>query len=296
MIVERPVSALLPSPTPSANNVSDTYSDNMHVSPTAMLAVKIYAFGGLAFMMGIMLFALGVWVWTVIIKREWANSPPDLELHPEHMRKRERAREERLKRKKEERLQKNRERDRKEEDKYTPPPIHLNQKERRSSFLSTTSTLRSPNRSSSLLTKGRKSVQRKSSFSVSPSKGLRVSWASSAATVDANGHTSEKLIETESKRSSLPSIKFPFDVKSVASTSIDTPTPIPRARISIPRLSVSIETRAPRGDEMIAATTPDICENWSKPTDPFPVCRCGDPVDPLDTRKLASCDIHHYND
>jgi hypothetical protein len=56
---------------------------NTHVSPTTMLAVKIYAFGGLAFMLGIVLFALGVWVWTVLIKREWANSPPDLELHPE---------------------------------------------------------------------------------------------------------------------------------------------------------------------------------------------------------------------
>lgn len=55
----------------------------MPLSPTAMLAVKIYAFGGLAFMIGVILFAFGVWAWTVIIKREWANSPPDLELHPE---------------------------------------------------------------------------------------------------------------------------------------------------------------------------------------------------------------------
>lgn len=78
MIVERPVRAQF-SPTPS---VDDSTSD-MYVSSAAMLAVKIYAFGGLAFMIGIMTFALGVWVWTVIIKREWANSPPDLELHPE---------------------------------------------------------------------------------------------------------------------------------------------------------------------------------------------------------------------
>ena len=34
-------------------------------------------------MIGIVLFALGLWVWTVVIKREWANSPPELELHPE---------------------------------------------------------------------------------------------------------------------------------------------------------------------------------------------------------------------
>ena len=53
------------------------------VSPTEILVLEVYAFGGLAFMIGIILFALGVWVWTVLIKREWANSPPDLELHPE---------------------------------------------------------------------------------------------------------------------------------------------------------------------------------------------------------------------
>lgn len=80
MIAVRPVSTKLPFPTSS---VANSDMDNMHISPTAMLAIKIYAFGGLAFMMGIILFALGVWVWTVIIKREWANSPPDLELHPE---------------------------------------------------------------------------------------------------------------------------------------------------------------------------------------------------------------------
>lgn len=201
------------------------------------------------------------------------------------MRKKERAREERLKRKKDEKSQKNREKDCMKEEKFTPPPIRLNQKERRPSFSSTASTLRSPNRSSSPSVK-EKPIARKS---VSPAKKLRVSWASSAATIDANGHASEKSIETQSKRSSLPSIKFPFDTKSIAST-IDTPTPVPRVRISAPRLSTSIEARAPRGEEMIATTTPDICESWSKPTNPFLVCTCWDPVDPLDT---AGCSIHH---
>ncbi|KAF8803930.1 hypothetical protein BYT27DRAFT_7234976 [Phlegmacium glaucopus] len=209
------------------------------------------------------------------------------------MRKRERAREERLERKKEEKLQKNRERDRKEEEKFTPPPIRLNQKEKRSSFSSSTSTLRSPNRSSSLSIKDHKPIERKSSFSVSPSKGLRVSWASSAATVDANGHASEKSIEIQSKKSSLPSITFPFGAGSIAS-SIDTPMPIPRARTSVPRLSASIETRAPCGDGMIATTTPDICESWSKPADTFLVCE--NPIDRLDTRKSAGCEVHHDND
>lgn len=209
------------------------------------------------------------------------------------MRKRELDREERLKRKKEEKARRNQQRDCKEEEKFTPPPIRLNQKERKSSFSSTT-PFKSPNRSSSHLSshliKDHKPIERKSS---SPSKGLRVSWASSAATVDVDGHTSEKLIKTDSQSSSLPSIKFPFDSRSVAS-SVDTPTPIPRARTSIPRLSTSIEARAPRGDEMIATTTPDTCESWSKPTDPFLICRFGDPVDPLDMRKSAGCGYGCY--
>ena len=217
------------------------------------------------------------------------------------MRKKELRREERLKRQKEEK-QKRREKDR--EEKFTPPPIRLNHKEKRSSFSSSTSTLRSPNRSS---TPVHKPIQRKSSFSVSPSKGLRVSWASSAATVDVDGHASEKSIkaadDSESIRS-LPSVKFPFDDDTTTTTtaagksivsSIDTPTPIPRARKAIPRLSTSIEPRAPRGDEMIATTTPDVCESWSKPANPLLTCRCWDSVDPLD-RKFPSCDMHRYKD
>lgn len=212
------------------------------------------------------------------------------------MREKERAREERLKRKKEE---KQRDREKRREEKFTPPPIRLNQKARKSSFSSTSSTLRSPNRTSTPTPSitDRKPVERprKSSLSVSPSKGLRVSWASSAATVDVDGHTSEKSIKAESKASSLPSIKFPFDddTKSVVSSIM--PMPIPRARNAIPRLSTSIEARAPQGDEMIATTTPDICESWSKPANSFLSCRCWDSVDPLD-RKFPTCDIHRYKD
>lgn len=70
--------------TPStAFNGSSTTSESDILPLTALIAVKIYAFGGLAFMIGVVLFALGLWVWTVVIKREWANSPPELELHPE---------------------------------------------------------------------------------------------------------------------------------------------------------------------------------------------------------------------
>ena len=197
------------------------------------------------------------------------------------MRKKEIARAERLKVEKEE---KKRIKEKRREEKFSPPPIRLEKKERKSSFSSTASTLTSPTRNQSL-TPVNKPTPRKSSLSASPSKGLRVSWASSAATVDVDGHTSEKSIK--SSKSDTESIKFPFD------SSVDAPTvtPIPRARRSVPRLSTSIEARAPRGDEMIAATTPDVCESWSKPANPNVICRCWDSVDPLDTKKY-SCDIH----
>ena len=62
------------------------------------------------------------------------------------MRKKEIAREERLKRQKEE---KQRSREKAREEKFSPPPIRINHKEKRSSFLSTTSAPRPPNRSTS---------------------------------------------------------------------------------------------------------------------------------------------------
>ena len=198
------------------------------------------------------------------------------------MRKKEIAREERLKIQKEE---KKRLREKRFEEKFSPPPIRLDKKkERKSSFSSTTSTLKSPNRTGTL-TPVNKPAPRKSSLSTSPHKGLRVSWASSAATVDVDGHTSQKSIK--SNKSDTESIKFPFDRNSV----VDAPAPMPKARSSLPRLSTSIEARAPRGEEMIATTTPEDCEGWSKPAYPIPTCRCWDSVDPLDTKRY-SCDVH----
>lgn len=197
------------------------------------------------------------------------------------MREKERARQERLKRKKEEKVQRRRSHHFPEKPNgFTPPPIRLNARKHKSSdrFSSVPVTDHQP---------------RKSSLSTSPSKGLRVSWASSAATLDVDGHASEKLIETGSKASSLMSIKFPFeDTKSVAS-SVDVPAAIPT---SIPRRSTSIAARAPRANEMIATTTADICASWSKPTDPFLACRCWDSVGPLDKRKYRTCDVHRYRD
>jgi hypothetical protein len=291
----------IPPPPSSFNGNLSTSNSDLDLSSTGMIAVQIYGYGGLAFMFGIVISALGLWFWTVVIKREWADSPPDIMLHPEvshlpffllifisdyvqRMREKERARQERLKCRKEEKLRRSQS-DR--EKKFSPPPIRLNQKGRKSSFTSTTSTLHPPNRSS-LSINNPKPIPRKSSFSVSPPKGLRVSWASSAATLDEDGHMSVKSMKAESTTGSLPSIKFPFDTP--------TPTSIPRARTSVPRLSASIAARAPRGDEMIAITTPDTCESWSKPANPLLVCRCGDSVDPLDTRTFARCDVHHYRD
>lgn len=48
-----------------------------------MVAIKVYAFGGLAFMIGVVLTAISYWFWTVLVRREFADSPPSLELHPE---------------------------------------------------------------------------------------------------------------------------------------------------------------------------------------------------------------------
>lgn len=190
------------------------------------------------------------------------------------MREKERARQERLKRKKEEKLQRRQPHNFYLPEKpFTPPPIRLNP--RKSSMAKSSNLTDRPS-------------PRKSSLTTSPSKGLRVSWASSAATLDVDGHASEKLIETGSKASSLISVKFPFD-----DTEVGIPAPIPT---SIPRRSTSIAARAPRADEMIATTTADICESWSKPTDLFLVCRCWDSVGPLDNRNYPSCEVHRYRD
>ena len=57
--------------------------DNTPLSPIAMIAIKIYAFGGLAFLFGVILTGIAYWIWVVVIKREFADSPPELDIHPE---------------------------------------------------------------------------------------------------------------------------------------------------------------------------------------------------------------------
>jgi hypothetical protein len=68
---------------PVAGYNASTMLYNLDISSTGMFALQLYAFGGLAFMLAVVLFALGLWFRTVVIRREWADSPPDIELHPE---------------------------------------------------------------------------------------------------------------------------------------------------------------------------------------------------------------------
>lgn len=73
----------IPTATPMISMPVSVPIDNTPYSPTAMFAMKLYVFGGLAFMIGVVATAVGFWIWTVIIKGEYANSPPWLDLHPE---------------------------------------------------------------------------------------------------------------------------------------------------------------------------------------------------------------------
>lgn len=71
---------------PSASALSSSVPvvvDDTPLSPLAMIVIKIYAFGGLAFMFSVITAAIGYWIWIVIVKREFADSPPELDLHPE---------------------------------------------------------------------------------------------------------------------------------------------------------------------------------------------------------------------
>jgi hypothetical protein len=124
---------------------------------------------------------------------------------------------------------------------------------------------------------------RKSSLSANhSSKGKRVSWASSTATLDADGNASIKSVaDAESKifdderiipprpptpGPTSPTSLFPFlPTISGPTTPSNAPlSPAPRVHTHTPRTLTSIELRAPRGQMMIATATPDVCESWSK--------------------------------
>lgn len=142
---------------------------------------------------------------------------------------------------------------------------------------------------------------RKSSLSTNHSpKGKRVSWASSTATLDADGNASIKSVaDAESKKfdderiispprpptpgPKSPTSSFPFSPAiSGPTTPSNAPlSPAPRVHTQTPRTLTSIEPRAPRGQMMIATTTPDVCESWSKPTQLQ--YNFKDSISPLDT-------------
>ncbi|KAF8966420.1 hypothetical protein BDZ97DRAFT_682772 [Flammula alnicola] len=209
------------------------------------------------------------------------------------MRAKEIARIARLKAEKEEKLK---EKQRREQDKFTPPPMQYQKKDNRNRSSSMpTFPIASPMRNSSLAANTAR--PRKSSLSTSPSKGnKRVSWASSTSTLDVNGIASVKPLDEKPWEFPHPSDQShsPF----LAIPSRDTIlSSVPRARMSAPHLSTSVEPRARRGREMIAATTPEVAISWARPVDPFVgKCTCSTSVDPLDISRTHFCEIHRYKD
>ncbi|KAH9483005.1 hypothetical protein JR316_0005105 [Psilocybe cubensis] len=253
--------------------------DTTPYSPAGLLAVKIYVFGGLAFMIGVVLTAIGFWIYTVVIRGEYADSPPWLDLHPERMREKEKARIARLKQQKAEKIEAKK---RKQEEKFTPPPVRYQQRKdgrNRAYSLPAKPALRKPSDSSSTTLQ-----MRKSSMSSSPTKGKRVSWASSTSTLDVNGCASEKPIEEKTVASN------PRRRRSTSQSQTSLPPlpplpslyeiihPLPEAHTYV---SPSVELRARRGRQMIAMTTPEIAARWAMPNEPI----TSNQVDPLDEFK-----------
>jgi hypothetical protein len=55
---------------PVAGFNASMFKYNLDISSTGMFALQLCAFGGLAFMIGVVLSALGLWFRTVVMKRE----------------------------------------------------------------------------------------------------------------------------------------------------------------------------------------------------------------------------------
>jgi len=109
--------------------------------------------------------------------------------------------------------------------------------------------------------------EKKSSLSSSCSKGgKRVSWASSTSSMDVNGNAARNpLLEIASSPAAS------FRETPVFTTPIydSVPTPVPKVRTSVQRLSTAIEPRSRYGRDMIATTTANHASDWSYPNDPF---------------------------
>lgn len=212
------------------------------------------------------------------------------------MRKREIARIARRKAQKDRKLAEQRQR---EEEKFTPPPIILEKKNRpRSSTMPVSGT---PEASRTTLLVATPSP-RKSSLSTSPVKrNKRVSWASSTSTLDVDGHASIRPLDAESSKS-VEGVSPPAPVDS-SSTLLPLPshygagysTPPPRAHTTVPRSSTRLAPRARSGKDMVSTMTPDTAVEWAKPSDPLATsCTCSTSVDPLDGSGRDMCEMHRY--
>jgi len=166
------------------------------------------------------------------------------------MREREKARIARLKVRQDEKAAAQK---RKEEKKFLIPPLQYERKDRQrpSSSIPTKPAMQKSGLSST-------TSYANSTESSSLSKGKRVSWASSSSTLEGNGCL----------------YKQPLDDKRVTKTSVrPLPSfqpqkndlgPLPIARSSIPHLSAYIAERAPRGQELIGAMSPDVARTWAQ--------------------------------
>ncbi|KAF4616121.1 hypothetical protein D9613_011483 [Agrocybe pediades] len=273
----------VPAATPSISGTSipEVPIDHTPISAFGMFILQFYAFGGLAFMVAIILSAITYWIWTVVIKREYADSPPELELHPERMRQTEKDRIERYKARKEEKRRRRNASN--EKDQMYIPPLRYQPKDwhgrERSSSLPTKPIMQNCASASNNDTKDRKSSL---STTCSAKGGKRVSWASSTSTLDVNGHSCQSPLT--GKASLAASLKEPeigpgTERKTYADAPVpvfttpeygsgNVPTAAPKALLtSVHRRPASIEPRSRRGRDMIAATTADHAASWATQPD-----------------------------
>lgn len=155
------------------------------------------------------------------------------------MRGREKARIARAKKKQEE---KTANRKRREAKKFTVPPLQYDQKKGRDP-LPEKPPMRNPSVSSDF--------SPQTSSSLGPSRRKRVSFASSASTLDGSGNLTKQPLDD--------------GLETTVSSREDIISTVPLAHPSLPFRSVSIEDRSRRGQELIAAMNPDVAMSWARP-------------------------------
>jgi len=178
----------------------------------------------------------------VVIKGEYADSPPWLDLHPERMREKEKARVSRLKVQKKEREAKRKQR---EEEKWRVPAqcwsIRLGS---RSTGTNDVPKLKSALRSSSTS----RSTSESTLSTTSPQK--HVSWAPSTSTLDKHGRQGKEPLADDDERSHTIS-KWPLQG-------------LRAAHSMHPRTSAWIEERSARGPVLIGAMSPEVALRWGE--------------------------------